>query len=282
VRRAVRRFMPGETLDEALAAAAALAPERIGTILTCLGESLTEDPEADAVEAHYRDALDRIAAQGLVAEISVKPTQLGLDLDRERCFGRLRRLLEHAAARDRYVWVDMEQSRYVDETLDLVRRGRQVFTGIGVALQAYLRRTPADLAAMLGAGIGVRLVKGAYDEPASVAFPDKKDVDAAYLELARTMLARPDRAARAVFGTHDDPIIEAIRAEAARAGTPAGSHEFHLLYGIRRPLQQALAGGGEHVRVLISYGEYWFPWYMRRLAERPANVLFVLKSLVRS
>jgi proline dehydrogenase len=263
VRRAVRRFMPGETLDEALAAAAALAPERIGTILTCLGESLTEDPEADAVEAHYRDALDRIAAQGLVAEISVKPTQLGLDLDRERCFGRLRRLLEHAAARDRYVWVDMEQSRYVDETLDLVRRGRQVFTGIGVALQAYLRRTPADLAAMLGAGIGVRLVKGAYDEPASVAFPDKKDVDAAYLELARTML-------------------EAIRAEAARAGTPAGSHEFHLLYGIRRPLQQALAGGGEHVRVLISYGEYWFPWYMRRLAERPANVLFVLKSLVRS
>jgi proline dehydrogenase len=283
VRRAVSRFMPGETMEEAMAAAAAVAPRKIGAVLTRLGENVDQEAEADEVRDHYLLALDRIAQDHAPSEVSVKLTQLGLDLDRERCFARLQELVERAHARGVFLWIDMEQSRYVDVTLEQARRARALRPGVGVAMQAYLRRTPADLAALLPTGTGVRLVKGAYMEPPEVAFPKKEDVDRAYFELAQVLLGERARqaAVRAVFGTHDTKLIEAIRAHARAGGLPVESCEFHLLYGIQTQTQERLAAEGARVSVLISYGSYWFPWYMRRLAERPANVLFVVRSLFR-
>jgi proline dehydrogenase len=177
----------------------------------------------------------------------------------------------------------MEQSRYVDETLRLCLEMRGLGPHVGVCVQAYLRRTPADVETLVRAGAGIRLVKGAYKEPAAIAFPAKRDVDARYLELARRLLADDTARSgvRAVFGTHDPGILTEIRAHAARAGREPDACEFHLLYGIQREEQLRLARAGHRVSVLVSYGSHWFPWYMRRLAERPANVLFVVKSLFR-
>lgn len=284
VRRAVTRFMPGERLEDALGAAAGMAPLGIRTVLTRLGENVDREDEADEVLRHYEEALDRIAAEGAACEISVKLTQLGLDLDRGRCLERVLALAARAEERGNFLWIDMEQSRYVDATLDITRRARAVRRAVGVCLQSYLRRTPADLSALLPTGAGVRLVKGAYMEPADIAWPRKADVDGAYLQLARVLLGEEAAQAgvRAVFGTHDTDLIGAIRAHASGRGLPPDACEFHLLYGIQRPLQERLAAEGARVSVLISYGSYWFPWYMRRLAERPANVLFVLRNLFSS
>jgi proline dehydrogenase len=282
VRRAVTRFMPGERLEDALAAAAALAPTGIRTVLTRLGENVDQEAEADEVRQHYEDALGRIAADGAACEISVKLTQLGLDLDRGRCLQRVLALAARAEERGNFLWIDMEQSRYVDATLDVCRRARALRRSVGVCLQSYLRRTPADLSALLPTGAGVRLVKGAYMEPPDLAWPRKADVDRAYLHLARVLLGEEARQAgvRAVFGTHDPKLIAAIRAHASGQGLPPSSCEFHLLYGIQRQQQERLAAEGARVSVLISYGSYWFPWYMRRLAERPANVMFVFRNLL--
>ncbi|HET8647262.1 MAG TPA: proline dehydrogenase family protein [Vicinamibacteria bacterium] len=283
VRRAVERFMPGERLEDALAAAAVLAPRGIAAVLTRLGENVDREAEADEVRAHYEGALDRIAQDGAPCEVSLKLTQLGLDLDRERCLQRVLALAERAHARGIFLWIDMEQSGYVDATLEVCRRARAATPGVGVCLQSYLRRTPADLAALLPTGAGVRLVKGAYMEAPEVAWPAKVDVDRAYFELAQTLLGDEARKAgvRAVFGTHDPRLIASIREHAGGRALPPSACEFHLLYGIQRQEQERLAAEGAAVRVLISYGSYWFPWYMRRLAERPANVLFVARSLFR-
>ena len=284
VRRAVSRFMPGESLEDALGTAPALKQDGIGLVLTRLGESVSDAAEADAVATHYLEALQRIRATSVAAEISVKPTQLGLDIEPERCLAHLRTLAGRAAALGNFVWIDMEQSRYVDATLDLTRRVRAEHANVGVCLQAYLFRTAPDVERLLPTGAGIRLVKGAYREPPEIAFPRKRDVDANYLALARRLLADDARKAgvRAVFGTHDSRLLRAIVDHAAAIGLPARAAEFHLLYGIQRAQQQRLARAGHTVRVLVSYGSYWFPWYMRRLAERPANVLFVAKSLVRA
>jgi proline dehydrogenase len=284
VRRAVSRFMPGESLEDALGTAPALKEDGIGLVLTRLGESVSDATEADAVAAHYLDALERIRATSVAAEISVKPTQLGLDIEPQRCLAHLRALAGRAAALGNFVWIDMEQSRYVDATLDLTRRVRAEHANVGVCLQAYLFRTAQDVERLLPTGAGIRLVKGAYREPPAIAFPRKRDVDANYLTLVHRLLADDARKAgvRAVFGTHDPLLLRAIVDHAAALGLPARAAEFHLLYGIQRSAQQRLAQAGHTVRVLVSYGSYWFPWYMRRLAERPANVLFVAKSLVRA
>jgi len=284
VRRAVSRFMPGESLEEALGTAPDLARDRIGLVLTRLGESVTDAAEADEVAAHYLDALEKIRAGDVNAEISVKPTQLGLDVDAARCLAHVRALAERAASLGNFVWIDMEQSRYVDATLELTRSVRARHANVGVCVQAYLFRTAQDLERLLPTGAGIRLVKGAYREPADVAFPRKSDVDASYLTLARRLLADDARKAgvRAVFGTHDTRLLKAIAGHAAAVGLPPAGAEFHLLYGIQRAEQQRLARAGHTVRVLVSYGSYWFPWYMRRLAERPANVWFVAKSLFRA
>ncbi len=282
VRRSVSRFMPGETLDEALDACCRQQDEcRTGTLLTRLGENLSSLAEARAVTAHYLDAIDRIAATGLDTNASVKLTQLGLDLGIDACEEHLHDLVARAEAHSRMVWIDMEGSKYVDPTIELFRRARERSAAVGVCLQAYLRRTPADLEALLPLAPAIRLVKGAYREEASVAFPRKADVDEQFFRLASRLLdpGLPDGTFLGI-GTHDAQLAGRLQAVIAARGAAASSYEFAMLYGIQRPLQARLVQQGAPLRVLVSYGEYWFPWYMRRLAERPANVLFVAKSLV--
>jgi proline dehydrogenase len=281
IRRAVAKFMPGESFDEMLTAARATAAEGIGAVFTRLGENVKDLAEADAVAAHYLEAIDRVGASGLSCEPSIKLTQLGLDINTELAYGHLRDLAARAHAANNYLWIDMEQSPYVDATLALTKRLRQEFPRVGVCLQAYLFRTREDLEDITSRGIGVRLVKGAYNEPATVAFPKKSDVDANYYALAQVMLGAAARAAgaRAVFGTHDLQLIQSIRAHAQTANVKPSEYEIHMLFGIQKPAQLRLAQEGADIRVLIAYGDYWFPWYMRRLAERPANVWFVAKSL---
>jgi proline dehydrogenase len=281
VRRSVSSFMPGEHLDDAMAAAATQQREGITTIFTKLGENLTRGEEAEEVTEHYLDVLDKVAAQKLDAEVSVKPTQLGLDLDRELCFRNLQRLVDRAAARDNFVWIDMEGSPYVDPTLDLFRRTRARSPKIGIAIQAYLHRTPEDLESLVPLGSSIRLVKGAYLEPASIALPKKADVDESFYRLACRLLA--DDALRAGgrlhIATHDPKLVDRLGTFITDRNVPRGAYEYAMLYGIQRPLQQRLIQSGRPLRVLIAYGEYWFPWYMRRLAERPANVGFVIRNL---
>ena len=279
VRRSVSRFMPGETLEDALAASRALQDKGMSVVLTQLGENVADADEADAVKRHYLEVLDQAAARGLDAQISVKPTQLGLDLDAQLCRAHLMALLKRAEERGSFVWIDMESSSYVDATLDLFRGARAASSRVGVCVQAYLRRTPADVETLLPLRPALRLVKGAYQEPADRAYPHKKDVDAAYLSLADGILAQPGGPEMLAIGTHDPRLIERLRALAAERGVPRTTYEFEMLYGIQRALQGRLVAGGDRLRILISYGTYWFPWYMRRLAERPANVAFVARNL---
>jgi proline dehydrogenase len=273
--------MPGEELDDALAAAAALKAQGVGAIFTRLGENLTRAEEAESVTRHYLDALDRIDPAALGAHISVKPTQLGLDFDEALCLGNLRRLVDKAAERDSFVWIDMESSAYVDRTLDLFRRLRAQSSRVGIALQAYLRRTASDLESLLPLGPAVRIVKGAYLEPASIAFPRKGDVDESFYKLACRMLGDGPRPAGTFLqiATHDERLVNRLTEFIDARDPPASSFELAMLYGIQRPLQARQARAGRPLRVLIAYGDYWFQWYMRRLAERPANVWFVIKSL---
>jgi proline dehydrogenase len=280
-RRAVRRFMPGEDLESALGAAAGLAAEGIGSVLTNLGERVTSPEEAAAVREHYLRALDCLRARALPAQISVKLTHLGLDIDREACAQSVLALADRAASAGSFLWIDMEESSYVDATLEVFRRARAAHPNVGVCLQAYLRRTPADIEALLPLAPAVRLVKGAYREPPEVAFPKKRETDAAYLELTHTLLERAARGgALPVFGTHDTRLVEQARRRAEALAIAPSAYEFHMLYGIKAAEQRALAARGATVRVLVSYGTHWFPWYMRRLAERPANLWFVVRNLV--
>lgn len=277
--RAVRRFLPGEDMSAALDAAAEFGAAGIGTILTNLGEQVRTPSEAAAVRSQYLELLDAIHARGLPSQISVKLTHLGLDIDRDGCLQSLRALVERAEQTGTMVWIDMEEASYVDATLSLYRRMRSDHRCVGVCLQAYLHRTPGDLESLLPLAPSIRLVKGAYRESGVIALTKKKDADAAFLELGTRLLEHTRSGARAVLGTHDLRMIEGIRARAQRLGIPAASCEVHMLYGIRPAMQRDLASGGTPVRVLISYGGNWFPWYMRRLAERPANMWFLARNL---
>ena len=283
VRRSVSTFMPGERLEDAMAAAAAQQARSVATIFTKLGENVTSAAEAEEVTRHYLEVLDKIQAAGLNAQISVKPTQLGLDLDKARCFENLERLIERAEARNNLVWIDMESSPYVDPTLDLFRRARARSPRVGIALQAYLYRTAKDVESLVPLGSAIRLVKGAYLEPASVAYPKKADVDENFYTLACRLLAEDAQRAGGMLhiATHDPRLADRLAAFIDAHRVPKTAYEYAMLYGIQRPLQQRLVAAGRPLRVLIAYGEYWFPWYMRRLAERPANVWFVVKSLLR-
>jgi proline dehydrogenase len=281
MRRAVRRFMPGETMDDALHAAFDLQVLGIGTLYTKLGENITELAQAQAVADHYADLLDRIAAAELDGEISVKPTQLGLDVDEAACAAHLERLAARAEATGSYLWIDMEDRTYVDRTLALYERLRAAHPRTGICLQAYLRRTAADVERLLPLGPAIRLVKGAYDEPASAAFRTKKEVDASFLGLAVTLLREGrTRPVRLGLGTHDVELVAQIAAQAAAAGIGRDAFEVQMLYGIRAREQRRLARTGYRVQTLIAYGDAWYPWYMRRLAERPANVLFAVRQLL--
>lgn len=278
--KAVRRFMPGEDIDAALDASQELATRGMPTIITRLGEHVSEIDDTEDTTRHYCDALDRIAARGLRTEVSIKLTQLGLDLDPERVYENLDTLLRRADSSGNWVWIDMEEAPYVDRTLDIYRRARGSHDNVGLCLQSYLYRTADDLMDLLPLSPAIRLVKGAYMEPAHLAFPKKRDVDTNFLTLAELMLEHVDNGLRAAFGTHDMDIIERVRRRAASNGIAPDRYEIQMLYGIQTRNQQRLAAEDGIVRILISYGPDWYPWYMRRLAERPANVLFVLKNLL--
>jgi proline dehydrogenase len=282
-RRTTKRFMPGENVEDALAAAEELAAGGLSTVLTHLGENIADRTEAESVTRHYLDVLERIRAAHLPTEISVKLTQLGLDLDREFCFAILETLIQHSPA-DEIVWVDMEQSPYVDATLEIYRRARRKYANTGVCVQAYLYRTEKDVEGLIAMGAGVRLVKGAYNEPASIAYSKKQDVDENYFRLAQRLLSKDARSAgvRAAMATHDEQLIRRICGWAGQEGIANSGLEFQMLYGIRREEQLRLAREGYRTGVLISYGAFWFPWFMRRLAERPANALFLARNFFSS
>jgi proline dehydrogenase len=284
VRRSVSTFMPGERVEDALTAGAQQQAHGIGTILTRLGENVTRPGEAEEVTRHYLDVLDKVQSSGLDAQISVKPTQLGLDLDREMCYSNLQRLVDRAGERRNFVWIDMESSPYVEPTLELFRRARERSPLVGVALQAYLYRTAKDVESLVPLGSAIRLVKGAYLESPEVAFPKKADVDENFYKLSCRLLAADAMRAGSLLhiATHDPVLVGRLIAFIDDRHVPASAYEFAMLYGIQRQLQLKISQSDRRIRVLIAYGEYWFPWYMRRLAERPANVWFVMKNLVRS
>ncbi len=279
VRRAVSRFMPGEEAASALDESVRLNDKRIFTVLTLLGENVTAREEAAEVCAHYHSVLGQVEEQGLNSEVSVKLTQLGLDLDPQIAREALSSLVSRAAELGKFVWVDMEGSGYVDTTLQMFEHVRRAHTNVGVCLQAYLYRTREDLARLLPLSPAIRLVKGAYAEPVDRAYPKKKDVDENYMELAVVLLEAS--VPRAAFATHDAEIIRSVQAAAAERRIESSALEFQMLYGIARAKQEELAHQGHRMGVLISYGSAWFAWYMRRLAERPANLGFLMRSMFR-
>ncbi|HET7586417.1 MAG TPA: proline dehydrogenase family protein [Gemmatimonadaceae bacterium] len=284
-RQAVRRFMPGEELSDALDAGSALAQRGMGVVLTQLGEHTDSPTQADAVRDHYQSVLRDIAARGLPAAISVKLTQLGLVLgdptSDDACVERVLALARPAPARGERVWIDMEESPLTERTLRVYERVHAAGGRVGLCLQAYLRRTAADLERLRPLRPAVRLVKGAYREPPDVAFPAKRDVDANYRTLGMRLIEMAARgeAEPPVFGTHDVALARALLAHASAQGLAPTACEIHMLYGIRGAEQARLAAEGVRVRVLVSYGRAWFAWYMRRLAERPANVWFAIRGV---
>ncbi len=287
--KAVSKFMPGESFDNALTASAALQTHNIGSIVTRLGENVNSKTEVDGVIDHYLTVLDSVKDRGLDAHISVKLTQLGLDIDADMAYENLERLIVRAQELENFFWIDMEASEYVDVTLEHYMRARARYPNVGVCVQSYLFRTENDLASLLDAGGCIRLVKGAYNEPAGIAYPHKKDVDENYYALARRMLEHSASVPGAgpngkryphALATHDLSLINRIATAAKEIGTPKDAYEVTMLYGIRVAEQRRLAAASISTRVLVSYGEAWFPWYMRRLAERPANIGFVIRSMM--
>lgn len=281
-KRAVRRFMPGEDPESALTAAQALASEGMTSVFTRLGENLTGAEEADRVADHYEWLIDAVRARQIAGELSVKLTQLGLDFDQERTLAHLERLALRSAAAGQTLWIDMEGSRYVEATLVTYERLKGRHPNTGLCLQAYLRRTAADLQRLLPLEPAIRLVKGAYAEPEAVAFQSRREMDANFLALSVSMLEARRSGKRVKIGiaTHDVELIQQVSQHAAALGLPKTAFEVQMLYGIRTDQQRRLARERYPVRVLIAYGSAWYAWYLRRLAERPANVLFVLRQLL--
>jgi proline dehydrogenase len=265
-RRMARRFIPGERLEDAVEAASRLRAAGLASVLTHLGEDVNSGGGADAAASGYESALGALAAAGLEPQVSVKPTHLGLALDAESTLERIDGLARAAAVDSGFVWIDMEGSAYTEATVAIYERLRAAHPNVGLCLQAYLKRTPDDVDRLLPLKPSIRLVKGAYREPSSTALTDKKDVDRVYAELAQRLR---EGGAMVGLATHDIELLERI----------GGDSEVQMLYGIRTDQQRRLAASGRRVRVLVSYGSEWFAWYMRRLAERPANLLFALRAV---
>jgi proline dehydrogenase len=278
--RFAARFVAGETVDDALAALRDLNAANISATLDLLGESVRRPEEARAARDTYLQLLDRIHAASANANVSVKLTQMGLDIDEALCVDNLRAILQRARQHGSFVRLDMEGSAYTQKTLDLFTR--TVFPEFGstsgVVLQSYLRRTAADVEAMILLGARVRLCKGAYKEPATIAFPEKRDVDANYIACLERLL---DRGTYPAIATHDERIITHARAYARGRGVDPSRFEFQMLHGVRRDLQQELQRAGYRVRVYVPFGSHWYPYLMRRLAERPANIGFMLGNIFR-
>jgi proline dehydrogenase len=281
-RRAVRRFMPGEDADSALSAAERFRRDGISVLFTRLGENLTRIEEAREVANHYLGVYDEIERRGLDAEVSVKLTQLGFDLDVDRTHAHAVALCERAADLGNSLWIDMEGSAYTEGTIAFYERLKGTHPNVGIALQAYLRRTADDIARLLPLAPAIRLVKGAYAEPDSLAWQRRADVDTNFVALAMALVEgrRSGAEVRIALGTHDVRLIEQIAASAGALGIGHNELEVQMLYGIREDEQRRLARLGFPVRDLVAYGEHWYPWYMRRLAERPANVVFAVRQIL--
>jgi proline dehydrogenase len=278
-RRLAQRFVPGEDLGAAIEAARRSNQARMTVSLDHLGENVLTREDAERARQAYTNALDRIALENLDANVSLKLTHLGLDLGDEFCAEQLRIVTERAVALGSFVRVDMEGSAYTDRTLQIVKQARAGTPAVGTVIQAYLYRSEKDIQDLLSIGCRIRLVKGAYKEPSELAFPRKKDVDANYIKLMQLLLPSGIYHAMA---THDPNMIDATKRFAAERGIPKDKFEFQMLYGIRTDLQSRLVREGYRVRVYIPFGQDWFPYFMRRLAERPANLLFFAKNLARS
>ena len=283
VQKAVKRFMPGESVEEAILATRELFKHNIPTTFTHLGENITTIKEAEINTQLYIDLLDRIKKEDLDIEISLKLTHIGFDLSIDKTLELFSRIAEKAGTLNNNVFIDIEDSSYADKTINFYKKIKEQYNNVGLCLQAYLYRTMADLKGMIDINPCIRLVKGAYKEPSTVAFPRISQVDENYLYLSNYLLEQmKDKGtrARAAFGTHDLLIQEHIKNEANRIGLAKKNLEFQMLYGIKTSEQYKLASDGYRIRTLISYGDHWYPWYMRRLAERPANVWFVLKNII--
>jgi proline dehydrogenase len=279
-RRFASRFVAGETVDTAIAALRDLSTARVSASLDLLGESVSSAAEAHAARDTYLALLDRIHAAGADANVSVKLTQMGLDIDQALCVENLKAIIARAAQHQSFVRIDMEGSAYTARTLQLFREiFFPAFAGaVGVVLQSYLRRTEQDVDAMIAAGARVRLCKGAYQEPATVAYPKKADVDANYVECMERLLTRGRYPGLA---THDERIIAHAKAFARKNGIEPARFEFQMLYGVRRDLQTAIRKEGWNLRVYVPFGTHWYPYLMRRLAERPANITFILGNVIK-
>lgn len=273
------RFIAGETIDAAIDASRRLQLQGFLITLDYLGESVKTLEEAAAATREYVRLMGIIGGAGIERNISLKLTQLGIDVDRATCVDNLRRILEPAARHELFVRIDMENSPYTERTLEIFETlWDQQYRHLGVALQAYLYRTEADVRRMNELGARVRLVKGAYKEPAAVAYQQKGEVNSAFVRLARVLL---DEGTYPAIATHDPGVIDEVCAYAAAHGIPNDRFEFQMLYGIRRDIQASLLAAGHRMRVYVPFGREWFPYFMRRLGERPANVAFVLRALVR-
>nr|WP_035354504.1 proline dehydrogenase family protein [Edaphobacter aggregans] len=274
------RFVAGMTVDDALGASERVNRDAIAVTLDALGESVTTEAEARASAAVYHQMLDAIAARRLNANVSLKLSQMGMDFDPALAETIVGELVEHATRVDSFVRIDMEGSPYTEATIAMAERLHAKYNGrVGTVLQAYLFRTAVDAERLLGQGIRIRLCKGAYKEPAEIAFPLKADVDENYVNLAERMMTS------GVFcgiATHDEAIVERLVAFVREHSVPKSAFEFQMLYGIRRDLQRRLAKQGFGVRVYVPFGPEWYPYFMRRLAERPANVLFLMKNFLKS
>jgi len=274
-----RRFIAGEQVEDAIAAARALQAKGLLLTLDYLGEAVTTTVQATAATREYERLMDDIVAAGIERNISVKLTQLGLAIDRATCVDNMRRILEPARQHGFFVRIDMENSPYTDVTLEVFETLWSLeYRNIGVVLQSYLLRTERDLRRMNELNARVRLVKGAYREPASVAYPQKADVDAAYLRQMRLLL---DHGTYPAFATHDVALLDEIKAYAAERNIGRDRYEFQMLYGIRRDLQTSFVADGYRMRIYVPFGREWFPYFMRRLGERPANLIFVLRAMMR-
>jgi proline dehydrogenase len=274
-----RRFIAGETIDEAIASCRGVQSRGLLLTLDLLGESVTSLNEAAAATRAYLSVLERIAASGIERNVSLKLTQLGLEIDRATCVDNLRRILDVAVKSEFFVRIDMENSPFVDATLDVFESmWNLAYRNVGVVLQSCLHRSEGDLARLNAMGARVRLVKGAYKEPRAVAYQTKREVDEAFVRMVRALLTSGTYPA---IATHDVRMIDATKAFAVEQGIAPARFEFQMLYGIRRDLQAALMAEGYRMRIYVPFGREWFPYFMRRLGERPANVAFVLKGLLR-
>jgi proline dehydrogenase len=273
-----RRFVAGEELRDAVEAIRQLNTKRISASFDHLGESIMDEAATRAEVREYLRVLDAIEEAGLDSNVSVKLTQLGLDTDRELCYQNTRAIVESAARYQNFVRIDMEDSTKTDATLEIFRRVRQEFVNVGIVIQAYLYRSEKDIEELLGVGARIRLCKGAYKEPESVAFPKKEDVDANFIKLMKILLVSGIYHG---IATHDEKMIAATRQYASERGVAADQFEFQMLYGVRRDLQERLVADCYRMRVYVPYGKFWYPYFMRRLAERPANVWFVIKNIIK-